>query len=130
MSTSIRIIVSVTNVTYGDGARIAHPKASGNSTHARESAHATHKSTSICAAAMSNIGEGALKFMEVNSTDSIGTNQWVAASAARAKPASEFEPWPGGLRGDSGQTSKVAVAAGGALPVNFTTGIHFTCSTV
>ena len=68
---------------------------------------------------MSNIGEGALKFMEVNSTDSIGTNQWVAASAARAKPASEFEPWPGGLRGDSGQTSKVAVAAGGALPVYY-----------
>ena len=93
MSTSIRIILPVTNVTYGDGARIAHPKASGNSTHARESAHATHKSTRIiCAAAMSNIGEGALKFMEVNSTDSIGTNQWVAASAARAKPASEFEP--------------------------------------
>ena len=80
-------------MTYGDGARIAHPKASGNSTHARDSsAHATHKSTLICAAAMSNVGEGALKFMEVNSTDSIRTNQWVAASAARAKPASEFEP--------------------------------------
>ena len=41
---------------------------------------------------MSNVGEGALEFMEVNSTDSIGTNQWVAASAARAKPAREFEP--------------------------------------
>ena len=80
-------------MTYGDGARIAHPKASGNSTHARDSsAHATHKSTRIRAAAMSNVGEGELKFMEVNSTDSIRTNQWVAASAARAKPASEFEP--------------------------------------
>ena len=41
---------------------------------------------------MSNVGEGALGFVGVNSTDSIGTNQWVAASAARAKPASGFEP--------------------------------------
>ena len=83
MSTLIRIIVSVTNVTYGDGARIAHPKASGNSTHARGSAHAAHKPTRICTAAMSNVGEGTLDFMEVNNTE----------------------------------TSKVAAAAGGALPV-------------
>ena len=59
---------------------------------------------------------GALEFMEVNSTDSIVTNQWVAASAARAKPASGFEGRP--LRGE---TSKVVAAAGGALPVVYVT---------